>query len=207
MNKTLEAIALAIFKEWFVEFRFPGFDGILVDGLPKGWRKGHLSDILDLQYGKALKSDDRRQGSYPVIGSSGVVGLHDTFHVKGPGIVIGRKGTIGKVIWIDENFFPIDTTFFIKDLLGTSSLYYHFFLLRNQSFQKISSDSAVPGLNKNEALRNYAIVPQVEIINRYSEIAKPVFARMNLINIENNTLTQLRDSILPKLMTGKIKVA
>jgi type I restriction enzyme S subunit len=207
MNKTLEAIAQAIFKEWFLDFRFPGFDGVLVDGLPKGWRKGYLSDILDLQYGKALKSEDRRQGNYPVIGSSGIVGLHDTFYVRGPGIVIGRKGTIGKVIWIDQNFFPIDTTFFIKDLLGTSSLYYHYFLLQAQSFQKISSDSAVPGLNKNEALRNNVIVPQVEIVNRYNEIAKSLFEKMNLINIENNSLTQLRDILLPKLMTGKIKVA
>jgi type I restriction enzyme, S subunit len=206
MNYTLEAIAQAIFKEWFVDFRFPGSDGELVDDLPKGWRKGHLSDILDLLYGKALRSEDRRQGIYPVIGSSGVVGLHDNFHVKGPGIVIGRKGTIGNVIWIHENFFPIDTTFFIKDLLGTSSLYYHFFLLRNQSFQRISSDSAVPGLNKNAALRNSAIVPDVEIVNHYNEIAKPIFERMNLIRIENEILTQLRDTLLPKLITGKLTV-
>jgi type I restriction enzyme S subunit len=207
MNMTLEAIAQAIFKEWFVDFKFPGSDGELVDGLPKGWRNGHLIDILDLHYGKALKSEDRKVGRYPVLGSSGVVGFHNAYYVEGPGIVIGRKGTIGKVIWVDQDFFPIDTTFFVKDSLGTSFLYYHFFLMHSQSFQRISSDSAVPGLNKNEALRNKVIVPNVQIINRFNEFAKPLFERMNLINIENQTLTMIRDTLLPKLMTGKIRVA
>jgi type I restriction enzyme S subunit len=203
---TLEAIAQAIFKEWFVDFKFPGFDGGLVDGLPKGWRNGHLIDILDLHYGKALKSEDRKDGVYPVLGSNGVVGFHNTYYVEGPGIVIGRKGTIGKVIWVDQNFFPIDTTFFVKDSLGTTLLYYHFFLMQSQPFQKISSDSAVPGLNKNEALRNKVIVPNVQIVNRFNELARPLFERMNLINIEIQTLTLIRNILLPKLMAGKIRV-
>ena len=207
MNKTLESTAQSIFKEWFVDFRFPGFDGELVHGMPKEWRKGHLIDILDLQYGKALKSENRSDGKYPVLGSNGIVGFHNTYYVEGPGIVIGRKGTIGKVIWVDKNFYPIDTTFFVKDSLGTTFLYYHFFLMQSQPFQKISSDSAVPGLNKNEALRNKVIIPDVRIVNRFNELVKPLFERMNHIDVEVQTLTLIRDALLPKLMTGKIRVA
>jgi type I restriction enzyme S subunit len=170
MNQTLEALAQAIFKEWFMKFNFPGFDGTIVNGLPKGWRIGKLGEILELQYGKALISENRIKGKYPVVGSNGIVDFHNEFLVKAPGIVIGRKGTIGEVIWLDENFFPIDTTFFVKDLIGIPGLFYHYFLLINQDFKKITSDSAVPGLNRNQALANDVVIPNIEIIKLFNDL-------------------------------------
>ena len=67
MNKTLEAIAQAIFKEWFVDFQFPGFDGVLIDGLPKGWRKGKLLELFQLQRGFDLPAISRISGVFPVV--------------------------------------------------------------------------------------------------------------------------------------------
>jgi type I restriction enzyme S subunit len=206
MNRTLEKIAQATFKHWFVDFQFPGFDGELVDGLPKGWRTGKLGEVLELVYGKALKSENRIEGKYPVIGSSGVVGFHNEFCVEGAGIVIGRKGTIGEVIWIDENFFPIDTTFFVKDLLGVEDLFFHFYLLQKQNFKNIASDSAVPGLNRNEAMRNDIIIPDKQVVLRFNEIIKPLIEKKSSLKTQNQTLTQIRDNLLPKLMSGKIRV-
>ena len=207
LNATLEKIAQAIFKQWFVDFQFPDFDGKLVDGLPQGWRKGKLGEVLELAYGKALKSENRIAGEYPVIGSSGIVGFHNEFYVEGAGIVIGRKGTIGEVIWIDENFFPIDTTFFVKDLLGVKNLFFHFYLLQKQNFKNISSDSAVPGLNKNEAMRNEVVIPENKVILQFNEIAKSILEKKSFLKAENQTLTQIRDGLLPKLMSGKIRVS
>jgi type I restriction enzyme S subunit len=206
MNQTLEAMAQAIFKEWFVNFNFPGFDGELVDELPKGWRMGNIGNVLELVYGKALKAETRIDGDFPVIGSSGIVGFHNEFLVEGPGIVIGRKGTIGEVIWVDESFFPIDTTFYIKDLIGCSGLFYHYFLLKEQEFKKIISDSAVPGLNRHQAMSNEIAIPETKIINEFNSVIKSIFERKELINKEINSLTLMRDSLLPKLMTGKIEV-
>ncbi|HET9057115.1 MAG TPA: restriction endonuclease subunit S [Chitinophagaceae bacterium] len=223
MNQTLEAMAQAIFKEWFVPstssgqrtFNFPGFDGELVDvvnadqsvsSLPKGWKIGKLGEILELLYGKALKADTRIAGEYPVIGSSGIVDYHNEYLVEAPGIVIGRKGTIGEVIWIDENFFPIDTTFYVNDLLGAGGLYFHYFLLKDQEFKKIASDSAVPGLNRNQAMNNLVKIPDVRVIHDFNSIVQPFFLKRkeNIDQIKN--LTQIRDSLLPKLMTGKISL-
>ena len=134
-NATLEAMAQAIFKEWFVDFNYPGATGELVDSelglIPPGWRVGKLGEVCEFAYGKALRADNRVQGEYPVVGSSGIVDTHNEYLVEGPGIVIGRKGTIGEVIWLHENFFPIDTTFYIKDLLDVNGLYFHYFLLHN----------------------------------------------------------------------------
>jgi type I restriction enzyme S subunit len=218
MNETLEKISQAIFKHWFIDFEFPGENGkpykssggkmveTELGEIPEKWKFGKLGNIIELAYGKALKSDDRVNGIYPVIGSSGIVGYHNNFLVQGPGIVIGRKGTIGEVIWVDNNFFPIDTTFYVKDTLGVSGLFYHYFTLKEQEFKKISSDSAVPGLNRNQAMENDAIIPSTTIIEKFNMIVQSLFKRKFLIVNENNSLTDIRDNLLPKLMSGKIRV-
>lgn len=98
MNKTLEAITQAIFKEWFVDFKFPGFDGELVDGLPKGWRMGNVIDLFQLQRGYDLPSISRVEGSYPVVAASGISSYHNEFKVSGPGVTTGRSGIIGNCL-------------------------------------------------------------------------------------------------------------
>lgn len=157
-------------------------------------------------YGKALKADTRISGEYPVIGSSGIVDYHNDYLVEAPGIVIGRKGTIGEVIWIDENFFPIDTTFYVKDLLGAGGLYFHYFLLKEQEFKKIASDSAVPGLNRNQAMDNIVTIPDLNVIKCFNAIVQPVFQKKEENTNEIKTLTQIRDTLLPKLMTGQLEI-
>ena len=117
MNKTLESIAQALFKRWFVEFEFPDKNGKpfkssggkMVESelgeVPEGWRIESLGDILELAYGKALKEDQRKEGAFPVYGSNGQVGMHNEKLVDGPGIVVGRKGNPGIVTWVQNDFF------------------------------------------------------------------------------------------------------
>ncbi|EQD67210.1 restriction modification system, type I, partial [mine drainage metagenome] len=81
------------------------------------WRASRLGDEIELAYGKALKAEDREAGDVPVYGSSGVVGLHSSSLVDGPGIIVGRKGNVGSVHWCNVPFFPIDTVFYIKSAL------------------------------------------------------------------------------------------
>lgn len=209
-NATLEAIAQAIFKEWFVDFNFPGSDGKLVESelgpIPFGWRVGKLREIIELAYGKGLKSENRIDGKYPVIGSNGVVGFHHEYLIEGPGIVIGRKGTIGEVHWIHDNFYPIDTTFYIKSLQGIESLYFYYFVLLAQDFKKIASDSAVPGLNRNQAYDNLVVFPDVNVINLFNDAIAATFDTVHNNEQESATLAALRDNLLPKLMNGEIDV-
>jgi type I restriction enzyme, S subunit len=208
-NQTLEAIAQSLFKEWFVDFNFPSATGEMqgseLGEIPKGWRVGKLGDACELVYGKALKSETRIPGKYPVVGSSGIVGTHKEYLVEAPGIVIGRKGTIGEVTWLHENFFPIDTTFYILDKLDTGHLVFHYFLLKEQDFEKITSDSAVPGLNRNQAMDNMIVIPHLELIDKFHKVTKRIFETIYNNEEQTKTLIRLRDSLLPKLMTGKIK--
>ncbi|MCE2905958.1 MAG: restriction endonuclease subunit S [Anabaena sp. CoA2_C59] len=217
-NETLEQIAQTLFKHWFIDFEFPNADGkpykssggamspSELGDIPEGWRVEILKNIMTLNYGKSLTAENRINGKYPVVGSNGIVDTHTDFFVKGPGIVIGRKGTIGKVIWIEENFYPIDTTFYIEDNLGCEGLYFHYFLLKNQKFNKLTSDSAVPGLNRDMAYSVEFAISSNALINQYNSIAKTIFHKINNNEKQIQTLTKTRDALLPKLMSGQLRV-
>jgi len=213
MNKTLEEMGKALFKRWFVDFEFPNENGKpykssggeMVESelgeIPKGWKVKNLGEMLELVYGKGLREGDRQEGQYPVYGSSGVVGNHIQFLVKAPGIVVGRKGNVGSIFWVDNNFFPIDTTYYVRT---NQSMYFAYFAL--QLCNLSNSDSAVPGLSRGQAYMNPLISPEESILSKYDDIAKPIFNQKKKLKEEIETLSQIRDSLLPRLMSGKLRV-
>jgi len=217
-NETLEAIAQTLFKHWFIDFEFPDADGkpykssgggmwrSAIGDIPEGWQVINLKHLMTLNYGKTLISETRINGQYPVVGSNGIIGTHNDFFVNAPGIVIGRKGTIGKVIWIEENFYPIDTTFYIEDNLGCNGLYFHYFILKNQKLNRLTSDSAVPGLNRDMAYSVEFAIPNIDQINKYNLTAKTLFNKINNNTNQIETLTKTRDALLPKLISGQLRI-
>jgi len=114
--------------------------------VPREWEVRKVGDIIKIKYGKGLPSKNRKEGNVPVFGSSGVVGYHNSFVAKGPGLIIGRKGNIGSVYLSKTNFFPIDTVFYAEEVNDAHFMYY---LLSQVNLQQLMSDSAVPGLNIN----------------------------------------------------------
>ena len=125
-----------------------------------------LGEILKLNYGKALKKEDRRDGEFPVYGSSGIVGTHDSILVKGPGIIVGRNGNVGSVFWCDEDFFVIDTAYFVTSSLPLRFLFY---VLPTLNF--INSDAAVPGFSRNQAYTLKVIVPPALLLKMFCDLA------------------------------------
>lgn len=193
-NKTIEQLAEALFRQWFVE------------EADENWEVGKLSDVLELVYGKALKDEIRTGIGFPVIGSSGRVGYHSEYLVKGPGIVIGRKGTLGKVIYLFENFFPIDTTYFVKSKVNSLGLLYEYFVLKTLNFEEMNSDSAVPGLNRDIALSTEIAIAPMERIKDFNNQCFVFFEKIKSNANQIETLTRLRDTLLPKLMSGEVRV-
>jgi type I restriction enzyme, S subunit len=127
------------------------------------WRETTLGDFSPLAYGKSLPEKRRNpNGDVPVFGSNGTVGLHDAALLEGPGIVIGRKGSVGEVHYAPGPYWPIDTTFYVgpDDRRDLSFTYY---LLKHLGLQKLSGDSAVPGLNRDAAHRKRFSVPRYEV--------------------------------------------
>ena len=193
-NKTLEAMAETLFRQWFVE------------EAQEDWEDGCLGDVIDLVYGKGLKKEIRTGTGYPVIGSSGVVGYHSDFLVEGPGIVIGRKGTLGKVIYLWDNFFPIDTTYYIKSKVESAGLLYEYFLLKTLNFEEMNSDSAVPGLNRDIALSTEIKIAPLGKLQKFNQFTSTFIDKLRDNTKQIHTLEKLRDTLLPKLMSGEVRV-
>ena len=209
MKRTLEEIAQAIFKSWFIDF-----DDVppeyLVDSelgrIPHGWQVKPLSSCIELAYGKSLPKKKRTPGAIPVYGSGGVGGTHNEAIVDGPGIIVGRKGSVGTVFWEDDPFFPIDTTFYVTPLSGPAWLPWIYFQLDRLDIQRLGADSAVPGVNRRTLLAQQWVVPPAEMIEKFSAIRAPLQRRMKALAIESATLVDLRDTLLPKLISGEIRV-
>jgi type I restriction enzyme S subunit len=198
----LEQAARLLFKEWFVHLRFPGHEHTyIIDGVPEGWEKKPLGTIAPLKYGKALKNDDRVPGPFPVYGSSGIVGTHTKALVPGPTIIVGRKGNVGSVYWSPDDCHPIDTVYYIDS--GNCSLFLYYAL---QQMTFISTDVAVPGLNRDFAHSRSMLVADQKILRLFEETVSPLHQQMELLKRQNASLAKARDLLLPKLMNGEVAV-
>lgn len=165
-----------------------------------------LRDVLTLHYGKALPASTRTEGRVRVYGSGGDVGSHDHALVARSGIVVGRKGTAGVVHWVDGPHFPIDTTFYVEAAPGVvpEILYY---ILRKVGLGELNSDSAVPGLNRDDAYAQIARVPFDANSSPLASALLSAFESMRALRSENRFLRNTRDELLPLLMSGRISIA
>ena len=189
MNKTLEAIGQAIFKKWFVDEKF---------------NEKELGEILSLEYGTGLNKDKRNKGKFPIYGSGGIMGFHNEYLVKGPGIIVGRAGCPGKIHLVNENFWPIDSTFYVNT--KGEYFFYVYYLLKMMKLEFLNSGSAVPGLNRNTAYQQKINFPREIKIKEFNNLCKVLFLQIWKNEEQSHTLSLIRDALLPKLMSGEIRV-
>ncbi|WP_139416506.1 restriction endonuclease subunit S [Agromyces laixinhei] len=203
----LEEMARAIYREWFVQFRYPGHEDVpLVDSalgpIPEGWIAGTVGDALELKYGKALKADARRGGEVAVVSSAGLVGWHDESIVGGPAIVVGRKGNVGSVHWIDGPCWPIDTAYYVATRLPLRFVVEQ---LRRTEFT--NTHAAVPGLSREGAYARPFLIPPNDLLDNYQGTVDPLGTEASALARQSDSLVSLRDLLLPKLVTGQIDVS
>lgn len=220
MNETLEAMARAIFRDWFVDFGptrakmagaapylaadlwalFPDrFDD---GGKPEGWSCTRIDEAMELAYGKSLPAAQRSPGQVPVYGSGGLAGWHNEPLVNEPTIIVGRKGTVGSVYWEPRPCYPIDTVFFVRSELPLVFCYH---LLQTLGLETMNTDAAVPGLNRGNVYR-LTFTASPELIQAFQKMVEPLRARIDANLGELDTLAQIRDLLLPKLMSGEIRL-
>lgn len=222
-NETLEAMARAIFKDWFVDFGptrakmdgrapylapdiwslFP--DRIDDDGKPEGWRSQPLLELCELKRGYDLPSQRRIAGNIRIISSSGPTGWHSEAMASGPGIVTGRYGTIGQVFACESDFWPLNTTLYVRDFKGHPYWFVYHTLL-GLDFTKYSDKAAVPGVNRNALHLERVTIPSPNLLRRFDTTVKPLMAHAATNTDQEKTLKSLRDLLLPKLMSGEIRI-
>lgn len=192
-NKTLEAIAETLFRESFVE------------GVQEDWEKGLLEDLFVLKRGYDLPKRKRIKGSYPIFAASGNSGGHIEFKVRGPGVSTGRSGVLGNVFYIHDDFWPLNTSLYIKEYKRSTPLFAYFFLKRIDLLN-FNSGSAVPTLNRNHIHRYAVLIPPEYLIKKFDKLAQAFFQKIKINQTQIRTLENLRDTLLPKLMNGEIRV-
>lgn len=186
------------------------FPDSLVDSdlgeIPEGWQPQKIENILELAYGKALNKTERTEGNVPVYGSGGLTGKHNLAIVDGPGIIVGRKGTVGSLYWEDKPFYPIDTVFYVK-CLNNTTLVYAYYLLQTLGLEDMNTDAAVPGLNRNNVYR--LEVPGIPkgLIQIFSTTAVSIRNLIREKNEEIALLEKIRDDLLPKLLSGEVSLS
>ncbi|MGW7574985.1 restriction endonuclease subunit S [Streptomyces sp. NPDC054765] len=170
-------------------------------------RDAKLGELVVLKYGKALREPDRRSGQVPVFGCTGQVGWHDSALTSDAGPVVGRKGAnAGWVSWAPRSSWVIDTAFFVHIVRECLSPEVAFLMLETANLSGFVGDSAVPGLNRDAAHSQLVRVPSEEVASELSERVAPLMLRSTQSQYESRTLAALRDTLIPQLMSGKLRV-
>lgn len=171
------------------------------DSVPDGWREMRLGDVLRLEYGKPLPEKDRRPGRALVVGSAGIVGQHSEGMLPGPGIVIGRKGSIGKVTWLPGPFFPIDTTYFVDLINDEADLRWAFHALSHADLPRLNRATGIPGLNRDDV---HALICPIPPLPEQRGIAAVLDAVDDTIERTDAVIAateELRRALLHELLT------
>ena len=127
--------------------------------VPTHWEVRRLKSICRFAYGDTLTTDIRRSGTVPVYGSNGRVGVHSSANTKSPCVVIGRKGSFGKINFVVQPVFAIDTTYFVDERYSIANLRWLFYLLNWLRLDAVTKDSAIPGLSREDAYQRIAPFP------------------------------------------------
>lgn len=170
------------------------------------WVERSLGEIASFEYGAALPAGSRTGDEICVYGSNGEVGRHGSALVRGPGIVVGRKGTVGALTWSDDDFWPIDTTYFVS-AEPTADLRWLFWILSTLGLSRLDSSTGVPGLNRNDA---YAIQVRVPPLDEQRRITKILDTLDDQIRVSAEILTTLaaaREGLVADLTSKGVEKA
>ena len=192
-NKTLEQLAETLFRQWFVE------------EAEESWEVGTVLDLFKLQRGFDLPTQNRIGGKYPIVASSGISETHNEYKVMAPGVTTGRSGSLGDVFYIEEDFWPLNTSLYVSEFRRGTPLF-TFFFLKTLDLKSLNGGSAVPTLNRNNVHELETELPPKKIIQEFEDIVRTYFQKIKSNQTQIRTLTQTRDTLLPKLMSGEVRV-
>lgn len=180
----------------------PGYKQTELGVIPEEWECIPLGKLTTLQRGYDLPHRNRVPGEYPIITSSGVGGTHSEYRAFAPGVVTGRYGTIGEVFYVEQDFWPLNTTLYVKDFHENNELFVSY-LLRTIDFQSHSGKSGVPGVNRNDlhelAVARPPLPEQRAIATALSDLDALIASLDKLIAKKRD----MKQAAMQELLTGK----
>ena len=218
MIANLEKLSQILFKRWFIDFEFPNEEGIpykssggeMIDSeigeIPKGWEISKLDKIINIKSGKRPRNKVNimdNKNKTPIIGASKIMGYTSDYLESEPILVMGRVGTHGVIQRFNNNVWPSDNTFIIK----SQFMIYTYFILINIDYKSLNRGSTQPLLSQKDIKNINIIIPKSDsLIVKYEEITNIYFKEINVIKDQISYLIELRDTLLPKLMSGELEI-
>jgi type I restriction enzyme, S subunit len=175
----------------------------------EGWFETTIGDQITLQRGFDITKKVQRPGQVPVVSSGGIKSFHDTALAAAPGVVIGRKGSLGTVFYLEEKFWPHDTTLWVKDFKGNDQKFVYYFFKQLDVVQ-LDSGTANPALNRNlvHPLRVAwpSVLQQKAIVERIDSVSDSI-RDLNSLNLKKaSSIAELKQSVLQKAFTGELSL-
>lgn len=212
LNQKLKDTAQSIYKEWFVNFEFPDENGkpyksnggkmayneALDMDLPIKWKDVELCQMLDIKYGKDYKH--LNDGEIPLYGSGGIMKYVNDYLYSGESILIPRKGSLNNILYINQDFWTVDTMFY--SIIKTEySGKYLFHILKNIDFYNFNVGSAVPSMTTNLLNSLTIIKPKNNVLKDFKNALSPIFNHKTVLEDENKMLEQFKEILLSKMAT------
>ena len=198
-NETLETIAQTIFKEWFGKYQ-------VGDELPEGWRVGKYQEIVNLSSGKGVKQSEYiDHGEYEIIGANGSIGNLDKFLINEKIIITGRVGTLGTVFIINKPAWISDNVLISKPK-NNCLFHFAYFTLKGFNFAALNTGSTQPLITQGDLKAVEIIIPIETVLKSFEKVSNKLFQKIEDNQEQIQTLQKTRDTLLPKLMSGKLRV-
>lgn len=192
INKNLADQAQAIYQKYFVAEANPD------------WPLGHLSDLIDIKYGKDHKK--LADGTYPVYGSGGIMRYVERPLYEKESVLIPRKGTLNNVIYVNQPFWSVDTMFYTEMKQdNVAKFVYHY--VKSKDLASMNAGSAVPSMTTAILNALELPLPSIEALKHFEISVAPMYKMMQKNEEESHKLAKLRDALLPKLMSGELDVS
>ena len=211
INRNLEAQAQAIFKSWFIDFE-PFKNGKFIDSelgkIPEGWSVSKLTNSLNIKYGKNLPQSKLTKTGYPVYGANGQIGFFPQIMYKKPQVLISCRGAAsGKVITSEKNSFITNNSLILDYSDTTIPFSFVKYWALSTDFSPYVSGSAQPQITIDSLSTMNLTIPDEIILKKFNNIVIPILDKIFSNNAEIIRLSQLRDILLPRLLSGEINIS
>ena len=192
INENLQEQAQAVYRDMFIDNASPT------------WQTGHLGNLITVRYGKDHKK--LADGTYPVYGSGGIMRYVERPLYDKESVLIPRKGTLNNVMYVNEPFWSVDTMFFTEmKLPNVAKFVFHF--VKSKDLASLNAGSAVPSMTTDILNAMELPIPDADTLRKFENIVAPMYLTVQQNTQESSKLAELRDSLLPRLMSGDIDVS
>ena len=206
----LEEQAHAIFKSWFVDFE-PFQDGNFVESelgmIPEGWEVSITGEEFNIEYGKNLPTKNLLEKGYPVYGGNGQIGFYNKYLYSKPRLLVSCRGAASGKVGLSKAHSFVTNNSLVFNEKTDEYFYYYKYLFNNSVFENYVTGSAQPQLTIKNSTNIKILVPNKNVICNFNKIIGDNFKKQNVLDNENKKLVEIRDALLPKLMSGEIDVS